>query len=596
MIEGYQVKKAVGTILFVASLLAVAFWYQHHVAGDPSNTDENGKPKAKPPTLTSVKETKSPFQFVNVMKDSGVDFVYKGSPTPNAHMVEQNGGGAGLFDFDNDGSLDLLLVNGAQFNAKQLALASSHRLYRGDGAFHFSDATVGSRIKSHGFGMGCTAADYNNDGFTDIFIAAYGRDRLWQNNGDGTFSETTDIAGVGCEKWGTSAAFADLDADGLTDLYVVNYVDWKVDGPPCTAPGDPNVKFICSPMQLPAQSDVLYRNNGDGSFTELGTEAGVAPEELGKGLALSIVDLNDDGMLDVYVANDTTANSLFTNQGNMKFADQAVMQGVAISADGAVGASMGVACADCDGNGFLDLSVTNFRGQVNDVFSNLGPSGFVPASDTFGMDAVSRASLGFGIMFADFNMDLWPDMLIANGHIHDYSFRGESEYRMRSQVLLNQNGKRFADVSAGSGGYFSKKWLARSIAIGDIDNDGDPDAIMTHLHDQPALLRNDSTSTNERMKFKPIGTRSARESRGATVTIRLSDRTVVSHVPAGTGFQAFHDRRVLTAIPAENTVEYVEVRWPGGSIERWDNPVPANHDTVLLVEGTGKPIASDTND
>lgn len=587
-------KKLVGTILLVVAAGAIAVWFRPDLVGlapDDKETTGKGKtpPQTKPPLLTAGDTEESPFHFTNVASESGVKFTYKGSPTAQAHMTEQNGGGAGLFDFDNDGRLDLFLVNGAEFGKKQSALASSHRLYRGNGDFTFADATTDSGMKSHGFGMGCAAADYDNDGFTDVFVAAYGKDRLWQNNGDGTFTETTDIAGVGCEKWGTSAAFADLDADGLTDLYVVNYVDWSPDGPPCTAPGNPNVRFICSPMQLAAQPDVLYRNNGDGTFTEFGANAGVTPEDLGKGLALSIADLNDDGQLDIYVANDTTANSLFINQQDMKFEDQAVIQGVAISADGAVGAGMGVACADCDGNGFLDLAVTNFRGQVNDIFSNLGPNGFVPASDTFGMDAVSKSSLGFGIMLADFNMDSRPDMLIANGHIHDYSFNDtvESEYKMRSQVLLNKNGKRFTDVSANSGDYFNKKWLARSIAIGDIDNDGDPDAVITHLFDPPALLRNDSKSANKGTKFQPIGTTSARESRGAKVRVKMTDRIVVSHVPAGTGFQAFHDRRVLTAVPANSSVDYVEVHWPGGSIERWNTPAPTTHDTVVLIEGTG---------
>lgn len=529
------------------------------------------------------------LKFVNVTADSGVDFEFKGPPTEKAYMIEQNGGGVGLFDFDNDGALDCFFVNGARPGRPDSELTSSNRLYRGDSDFRFGDVTRASGLKAHGHGQGCAAADFDNDGFIDLFVTSFGRDRLWRNNGDGTFTDVTKTAGVGGKLWGTSAAFADLNADGLTDLYVVNYVDWSPDDPACHPPGRDDVNFVCSPLDRAGQVDYLYQNMGDGSFKEVAKSSGVGIEETGKGLALAVTDLTGDGWFDVYVANDTSPNFLFENRRGMKFEETAVLQGASISSDGSVGAGMGVACADYDGNGWFDLAVTNFRGQPNDVFSNLGEASFVPANDTLGMDLISRAKLSFGIVFCDFNLDARPELFVANGHIHDWSFSDvSSEYHMNPQVLLNEGGRRFVDISSGSGDYFEQKWLGRAVAIGDLDNDGDCDVVVTHADAPPVLLRNDSARPEAGVALRLIGTISARSALGSTVRVTADGRTLTTRVRSGTGFQAAHDSRVVVPRPTDGKAyEAIEVVWAGGMTERWSS-VPVSGEVITLIQGSGQ--------
>jgi hypothetical protein len=531
----------------------------------------------------------SPFHFELMTPESGIDFVYYGSPTPEAYMTDQNGGGVALADFDNDGRLDLFFVNGSNFQRAARGVEESNRLYRAAGDFQYEDATQAAGLVAHGLGMGCTAGDYDNDGFTDLFVACYGRNRLWHNNGDGTFVEVTDAAGVGNALWGCSAALADLDDDGLLDLYVVNYVDWSPDEPPCHPDDHPEINTVCSPMERPGQPDLLYRNLGDGRFAETGAEAGIARSGDGKGLALAVADLDGDGRLDIYVANDTSPNFLFHNLGAMRFEETGVLRGVAISSDGRVGSGMGVGCGDIDHNGYLDLCVTNFRNQVNDVYANLGPAGFAAVNAGLGVDLVSRSELGFGVVLADFDLDTWPDMFVANGHIWDLTpLGGEYEYRMHPSLLWNRQGRRFRDVSGpGAGGYFTERWLGRAAAVGDLDNDGDPDLVVSHLSAPPAVLRNDCIHDGGSVRLRLIGTGAARQPLGAGVTVLSGETRLVTQVPAGGSFQSSHDPRVLIAAPGGASLSEVRVAWRSGEIEVWNDLRPDARGELFLMQGTG---------
>jgi enediyne biosynthesis protein E4 len=572
-------------------MTGIGYWSvfsEIHETPSSQNVKPRESSKSEPLHLTDLSAGLQ-IRFTDVSPDAGMHFMYAGGPSGKAYMTEQNGGGVALLDFDADGVMDVFLANGNTFGRPSSKFANeTDCLFRGERPLQFSNITEHAGIHGANFGMGCAAGDYDNDGFPDLFLACYGQNRMWRNNGDGTFTESTGVAGIGDLNWGTSAAFADLDADGLLDLYVVNYVEWMPDEPPCNPPGHPEINIVCSPMTHEGQADLLYQNVGDGTFQQIGNDAGIAKTEEGKGLALAICDFDHDGMLDIYVANDMAANFLFHNNGSMGFEEKALPLGLAFSTDGVAGASMGVAVADFDRNRYPDICVTNFSNQINDLFENIGPAGFVSASQGSGLDAVSRLPLSFGVAFGDFNLDGWPDLFFANGHIWDQSALGdEFEYRMTPYVLLNEAGVRFQNVSATAGNYFTAKWIGRSVATGDLDNDGDCDLVVTHLDDAPAVLRNDSVRRSRSLRIKLVGTASSRQPNGARIEVRSEGAVYAMDVPAGGSFQASHSPVVVVPVGPTSTCVRVDVHWPGGNVTTWSDIyiVDQLDATYVLVEG-----------
>lgn len=596
-------------MLVVAASVAFAagttyYIYRGHDGGPERTTvsTATGEGDSGSPQGTSIRVGRepdetvvvSPIRFQTISPECGIDFKYYGAPTDLHHMTEQNGGGVALFDYDGDGRLDVFLVNGSSFERPAEAVGASNRMFRSiqddDRPPRYADATADAGLAAYGFGMGCTAGDYDNDGFTDLFVAYYGRNRLWRNNGDGTFDEVTAEAGVEDELWGTSAAWADLDADGDLDLYVVNYVDWSSEEPPCTLPGDPPVRAICSPLHRNAQPDRLYENLGEGRFREVGAEAGVANTDAGKGLALAVADLDDDGLLDVYVANDTSPNSLFRNQGGLRFEDVGIAHGAAIGGSGDNGASMGVACGDYNRDGRLDLAVTNFRSEPNDVYMNLGQARFITQNTELGM-AFTQPALSFGIVLCDFDLDTWPDLFIANGHIWNLESKGPGyEYKMMQHLLLNRGGRRFVDASAATGAFFEQRRLARSAASGDLDNDGDVDMVVGCLDEPTAVLQNESRRGGNALMLRLIGVESSRQPLGARVFVRCNGDAFTSWVPAGGSFQAAHDDRLIIAIGDQKSADEVHVYWPRRDAEIYRD-VPAGG-LQYLVEGGSRYAAA----
>lgn len=567
--------------------IAVWAWTARRDAVPPSSLELSPVVPSldRPRTPNEPETTDSPIAFTNVADESGLDFIYYGNPTPKHYMTEVNGGGTCLDDFDSDGRLDVFLVNGSDFDRPAEDAGASNALFRRTGSWRYRNITSSARLTAFGFGMGSAAGDINGDGFVDLFVCYYGENRMWINQGDGTFLEVGAKAGIDDNRWAASAAFGDLDADGLLDLYVCNYVEWSPDEPPCFSPHEPKpVHIACGPMQRPGQSDLLYRNVGDGRFEDVSESTGIATGERSKGLAVAIADLDEDRRLDVYIANDTTENLLFNNLGEMQFEEVALLRGVAVGEDGIPQAGMGIALADFTGNRHIDMFVTNFAADVNDFYENLGAGQFRARNREMGLDTTSRPLLGFGTLGRDFDLDQWPDLVVSNGHVWDLTSLGLGhQYEMPPQLFRNHAGRRFEDVSAESGPYFRDKWLGRSVAAGDLDDDGDSDLIITHLARPVAALRNDSRRAGGSMRLKLVGTRTSRQPLGARVEYDLQGKTFVTHIPAGGSFQSTSDPRILLATADATQIDQLRAYWPNGETDAWNN-LPVLQD-VILVQG-----------
>ncbi|NQV24531.1 MAG: CRTAC1 family protein [Rhodopirellula sp.] len=544
----------------------------------------------KPTASLKLFSPDTSIRFDDVTEDSGVTFQWSGGPTPSHCMTEQNGGGVALLDFDRDQLLDILLTDCGVFDGSGPSAVNCAHLYRGRGQFQFDLASRNAGLSDKSTAMGVAAGDINSDGFTDMLVACYGRNILYINSGDGTFLNVTEESIPFSQLWSTSPAFADLNGDGLLDLYIVNYVDWTPESPLCRGGKNQELILICSPAGFAAQPDELLINRGDGQFDELSTDLGISSTVNAKGLAICIADFSEDGQLDIFVANDTTPNSLYANRAFQGFDDKAVASGVAVSSDGTHGASMGVACGDYNRDGHFDLLVSNFRNQSNDLFAGLGANGFIPSSTSTAIDMLSRDKLAFGLVFSDFDLDGWPDIFVANGHIWDLSsVNKDIDYEMTADLLQNANGQSFRNVRESAGEYFSQKWLGRAVATGDIDNDGATDLVVQHVGKPARLLRNSSHLKSGSVLLDIVGTTHCREPLGCRVTVSVGGESSVMHIPSGGSFQACLDRRLLIRVPEERMLDLVTICWPDGTTYSWQNIAVEDANLLVLVEGMPRP-------
>jgi len=542
------------------------------------------------PAIAQDKETIKPaapikLDFRDVAEESGVLFHFDTGTRGKHDLPEIMGGGVALFDADGDGRLDIYFCNGGSIEPAPGEPDTPCRLYRNLGDWHFEDITDRAAAPGPSYAMGAAVGDYDGDGRVDLLVTGWRDQRLYRNLGAGRFQDVTQSAGLASNLWSMSAAFADLDGDGDLDLYVANYLDFDAKSPPyCAAPD--GRRDYCGPEDFPAQPDRLYRNNGDGTFTDVGGLAGIDQPE-GRGLGVLIAELTGDNRPDIFVANDGTSCWLFANRGNLRFDEIGEMSGVARDGQGRALAGMGVAAADVDGDARCDLLVTNFLGRSTIAFrAQTNPSTrFLDGSSRFGLAAATRHVLGFGIIVADFDGDGWPDLVQTNGHVLDRARLGVP-LAMRPILLGNQNG-RFENLAIQAGGWFDRPQLGRGLAVGDLDSDGRPDLVASSLDAPAALLRNTSAGGN--FVSLNIVDRENRRAVGARVSFTAGGRRQTGVVAAGGSYLSAPEGRLWFGLGPALTIERIEVEWPWGQRELWTQPIRPNNDPLLIHEGHGTP-------
>ena len=477
-------------------------------------------------------------------------------------------GGVGLLDYDGDGFLDVYGVQGGVFPpGPNAADDSGDKLYRNRGDGTFADVTQASGIVGmrRGYGHGVAVGDYDNDGRPDLFVTRWRSYALYHNRGDGTFEDVTEKAGLGGDRdWPTSSAFADLDGDGDLDLYVCHYGIWDPANPQICKDPSGTIVLTCDPRRIESLPDHVFRND-QGRFVDVTGEAGIVDRD-GRGFGIVAADLDDDGRIDLFVANDSSANFLFRNLGRFRFEEVGHEAGVAANAGGGYQAGMGVACGDLDGDGRLDLAVTNFYGESTTIFHNLGRGLFADHTAAVGLSAPSRHRLGFGVAFFDANNDGRLDLLTANGHISDH--RPLFPYAMRAQLFLGSPGGTLTDVTAEAGPPFQRLLVGRGLAVGDLDNDGRPDAVVVAQNEPLVDLRNNTEGPRSHfVTFRLEGTQSNRDGVGAVVAIMAGGRRRVAPRFGGGSFESAGDPRLHFGLGPCARVESVELHWPSGRMD-----------------------------
>ncbi len=511
--------------------------------------------------------------FTEVTRAAGIEFQHDNGAFGKKYYPERMGSGVAFFDADGDGSLDLFLVNGAPLPGHPNPRPAPSRLYinRGDGTF--ADRTHGSGLEAVGYGMGVAAGDVDNDGDTDLYVTRLGKSSLYLNRGDGTFVDGTASAGLACEGYSSSAAFLDGDGDGLLDLYVCRYVPWNSPKDDYACPDAQGRKQYCSVHVYPGLEHRYYRNRGGGKFEDVTVKAGLG-DQSARGLAVVCGDYDRDGDTDLFVANDETPNFLWRNDGKGRLTEAAAASAFAYNERGIPTAGMGLDIADVDGDGDDDVIESDFQGQRKTLYVNDGQGFFIPNAENKGLGDMPLDRLGFGIGFLDFDLDTWPDVFIANGHVNELQ-DPSAPYRQTAQLFRNEGAGVFSDVSARLGTYGNTPYLGRGAAFGDFDNDGDPDILVGNNGDPAVLLRNDAPRGNHWLGIRCVGSRGNRSAYGARVTVTAGDRSQSLEVRAARSYASSSDPRVLFGLGKARRVDRITVEWLGGKRQEWSD-VPAD--------------------
>jgi enediyne biosynthesis protein E4 len=536
--------------------------------------------------------------FLNIAREAGLNAkTIFGGEHKNKYLLETTGCGVALYDYDNDGWLDIFLVNGTRLEGFPAGRGPTCHLFKNNRDGTFADVTLAAGLARSGWGQGVCIGDYDNDGYDDLFVTYYGSNVLFHNNGDGTFTDVTRKAGLAARRtrWATGCAFLDYDRDGRLDLFVANYIDLDLKTAPVPESGTCLYKGLavaCGPPGLPGSTNILYHNNGDGTFSDVSEQAGITQANGTYGLGVLVADFDNDGWPDIYVANDSQASLLYHNQKNGKFTEIGMEAGCAFSPDGKPQAGMGASAGDYDGDGNLDIVKTNFAGDTHSLYRNRGNNQFEDATFSAGLGLNTRF-LGWGCGFFDMDNDTWPDILVCNGHVYPEveQLKTEAGYAETKLLYRNLGNGRFADVTQNGGPGITVPVAARGCAFGDFDNDGDIDVVVNTVNDFPQLLRCDSQTHNNWIKVRTIGTKSNRSGIGARLRCisqapgANSPRVQIDEVRSGGGYLSQNDLRVHFGLGKAGQVQLLEVRWPSGQTDTLRN-IAANR-LIYVKEGEG---------
>ena len=561
----------------------------------------DARPAPAPKALPSpVLGTPLGVSFVDVAREAGLHArTVFGGEHRNKYLLETTGCGVAFYDYDGDDWLDIFLVNGTRLEGFAPGQAPTSHLFKNNRDGTFTDVTARAGLAHSGWGQACCIGDYNNDGWDDLFLSCYGQNVLYRNNGDGTFTDVTEKAGLkqAATRWNTGCAFLDYDRDGQLDLFVANYIDFDIRTAPlpeaagCAYKG---IQVACGPPGLNGGKNLLYRNNGDGTFTDVSRKAGILETVGTYGLSLVVADLDNDGWPDIYVANDSTAATLYQNQRDGTFKDMAIEAGVAYSPDGKPQAGMGVSVGDFNRDGRLDIVKTNFSGDTDSLYLNLGDGTFEDHTYLSGLGVNTRL-LGWGVGFFDMDNDGWLDILVSNGHVYP-EVEGahiDASYAQHKYLYRNLRNGQFEEVTALGGPGITAAVAARGCAFGDYDNDGDVDVVVNCVNALPQLLRCESAPGNVRrnwIKVRVVGVKSNRTGIGARITVttgKKSDQPLIQieEVRSGGSYFSQNDMRIHFGLDQAKEADEVEIRWPSGTVDRLEK-LAANY--LYVVEEGGK--------